>query len=370
MKLGIDLCSFSKTHGGGKDQVAYNLLRGFTALGKTNDLLCICWEDLVPVLQSIDPDLPVYICCGEGKKHGDWIRNLRKAVQVEKPDILLFTNKFTPRTHFTCPTAAVEHDIQYLNRELNGPWLQADSRLFKQRIKIILDFIYRDHLIAVSDYDRSMMVRCFPFAAGKVSRIYDPVVFNGSFMPRSGRENTILALNIQHRHKNTMTLVKAFTLIAGRIPHHLVCAGRHPDDIEEIRAFISGHNMQNRISLPGFLPDECLQEITKDTALFVNPSRFEGFGMVAVEMMGEGVPVLAADNSAQKEVTMGLCRYYSPAEDPEALAEAMLEVLSVPASQEELAEASRIMREKYDYIRTAGTYWAYLEEIVGGRNHV
>ena len=368
MKLGIDLCSFEAVHGGGKDQVAYYLIQGFTMLGHTDEMVWICREELVPRLRGFSETVTIRTIetTEEGLSHTYWKRDLYRIIQEEGIDVLLFTSKFTPRAKYPVPTVSIEHDVQYLIPALYGSWLKLRPRwLPKDRIKIILDFINRDRIVAISDYDRSVMEKYVPFAGGKIQRIYDPVVFHGPVLPRTGRETSITAINIQHAHKNTLTLVRAFAAIADRIPHRLVCIGIPPKDMDPIRECIEEHGLQDRILFTGFVED--MQEYIRDTALYVNPSTFEGFGMTAVEMMGAGIPVLTADNSAQKEVTMGRGRYYSPAADAEALAGAMLDALKNPPSEDELQESARLVREAYDRIRCAEAYWAFLSDLNGGK---
>ena len=364
MKLGIDLCSFKAVHGGGKDQVAYYLIQGFTALGHTEEMIWICREELVPLLKGFNADARIRTVetSGDDLPHGYWTRDLQKIIQEEHLDAVLFTNKFTPRLKLPVPTASVEHDVQYLIPALYGSWLRIKPRwLPKDRTKIILDFVYRDRIIAISDYDRSLMEHYIPFARKKIRKIYDPVVFNGPILHRSGKERSITAINIQHGHKNTLALVKAFTMIAERIPHRLVCIGRLPEEMAPIQACIEQSGLQDRIVFPGFVDD--MQDIVRDTALYVNPSLFEGFGMTAVEMMGAGIPVLTADNSAQKETTLGRARYYSPAQDVQALAEAMMKALDQPPSEAELQESAQLVREAYDSLHCAEAYWKLMEEL-------
>ena len=362
MKLGIDLCSFKAVHGGGKDQVAYYLIQGFCMLGHTEETVWICREEIVPLLRSFSSTVKIRTVETDGGElpHTNWIRSLRKIIQEEQIHVLLFTNKFTPRTKLPVPTVSIEHDVQYLIPALYGSWLKLKPRwLPKDRTKIVLDFIYRDRIIAISDYDQSIMEHYIPFARSRIYRIYDPVVFEDAVYPRTGQENTITAINIQHAHKNTFALVKAFAMIADNIPHRLVCIGRLPEDMAPIRECIEQNGLQDRIAFTGFVDD--MQDIVRDTALYVNPSLFEGFGMTAVEMMGAGIPVLAADNSAQRETTLGRARYYRPAQDEKELARAMLEALNSPPSQEYLQESAQLVREAYDRLHCAEEYWKFME---------
>ena len=84
--------------------------------------------------------------------------------------------------------------------------------------------------------------------------------------------------------------------------------------------------------------------------------------MTSVEMMGSGIPTIVANNTAQKEVTMGLCRYYEPTDNESKLAEQILEELKNPKTERELIEISEIVKKQYSYENIANKYWKFIEE--------
>jgi glycosyltransferase involved in cell wall biosynthesis len=70
---------------------------------------------------------------------------------------------------------------------------------------------------------------------------------------------------------------------------------------------------------PGYLPQADLRALTAGAAALVLPSRYEGFGLPALEALACGVPVVASDIRVLREVTGGLAQYV-PVGDVEALA--------------------------------------------------
>jgi starch synthase len=75
----------------------------------------------------------------------------------------------------------------------------------------------------------------------------------------------------------------------------------------------------------GNLPLEKVAECYRDSSLFVFPSVNEGFGLVLLEAMACGIPVVATDKSgAQDCVTEGQDGFVVPARNSDALAEAIL----------------------------------------------
>jgi glycosyltransferase involved in cell wall biosynthesis len=78
----------------------------------------------------------------------------------------------------------------------------------------------------------------------------------------------------------------------------------------------------DRLVLPGYVDSADLVGIVAGARLLAFPSRYEGFGLPPLEAMAAGVPVVASDLPAVREVTGGHARLV-PAGDASALAEAL-----------------------------------------------
>jgi glycosyltransferase involved in cell wall biosynthesis len=74
--------------------------------------------------------------------------------------------------------------------------------------------------------------------------------------------------------------------------------------------------------------------------MLVVPSRYEGFGLVAAEAMLGGIPVVAARVGALPEV-IGDAGLLVPAEDPGALADALIQLAQRPELRAEMARRGR-----------------------------
>ncbi|MDH3707769.1 MAG: polysaccharide deacetylase family protein, partial [Acidimicrobiia bacterium] len=85
--------------------------------------------------------------------------------------------------------------------------------------------------------------------------------------------------------------------------------------------------------------------------LFVFPSRFEGLGGSVLEAMALEVPVVASDIPVLREV-LGECARYAPVDQPEPLAQAMVDALDDPAeTRRRVALARRRFDENYEFER-------------------
>lgn len=151
-------------------------------------------------------------------------------------------------------------------------------------------------------------------------------------------------------------------MIADCIDRNLVLVGNVPKRVAYLKEYVEQHNLSGRVIFTGFVDGKKKRELLVNSCLYINPSLFEGFGMTAVEAMILKVPTLLSRVSANYEVTKGLCHYYEPADDVEALATAILAFFKEPENGEALEDKSKEMLKMYDYQKIAAQYMELFRE--------
>jgi glycosyltransferase involved in cell wall biosynthesis len=146
--------------------------------------------------------------------------------------------------------------------------------------------------------------------------------------------------------KDWATLVRAWLRVRrGGRELRLVLAGVDAGEGERLRALAGGEPLE----LTGYLSDVQLDQLLRGARALVHPSRFEGFGLVLLEAMSRGTPVLAAGATALPETGGDAALYFPPGDDRE------LAVLLERLLGDEALEAGLVARGR---ARAAAYSWA------------
>lgn len=117
---------------------------------------------------------------------------------------------------------------------------------------------------------------------------------------RIGKNETFKIVQVSRilfEQKGQDILVEAIKKILsqGKKNIHLDFIGTGPD-MDLLKQMIKNCHLESFISILGNKPREYIYEHLCDYDLFVQPSRFEGFGLTVAEAMGAKIPVLVSDN--------------------------------------------------------------------------
>ncbi len=180
------------------------------------------------------------------------------------------------------------------------------------------------HLLTVSEYSKSDIVKTYGIDPNKISAIWNGA--NPTFVPlkeedKAAVQNRItggkpyfLFVGSLHPRKNLTRLLSAFQKLMHNfpeMPYDLVIVGAALWKDEHYEKMVN-ENTRKHIHFEGHVPLQELTKIAGAASVFVYVPYFEGFGIPLVEAMQCGVPIVSGNLSSLPEVAGDAALYCDP----------------------------------------------------------
>jgi phosphatidyl-myo-inositol alpha-mannosyltransferase len=179
---------------------------------------------------------------------------------------------------------------------------------------------------------------------------------------------TVLFVGRMEPRKGLVYLVRAFLRLKPSFPRlRLLVVGRGDGKQQEKLMAMVPPRLRTDVSFVGAVPQEDLPSYFASADVFCAPSLGgESFGIVLVEAMAIGLPVVCSDIGGYRDLVRddheGLL---VPPRDPEALAAALGALLDNPARRAALGEVARESATRYAWDVVAGQVAEVYQGVVG-----
>jgi len=229
-----------------------------------------------------------------------------------------------------------------------------------------------DEIVTVSEWSKKDIHKFLDIPLSKIRAAY-PSVGDEFFEPSSSdKDNKILdKYGVSGRYifyiggfdfrKNVPGLLEAFTKLLEKYKINdisLVLGGEDKSRFsrlftnvnEEIEKFGLG----GKVNLIGFVKQKDLPTLYRNCELFVLPTFYEGFGLMALEAMASGAPTAVSKTSSLPEVGGDAVLYFNP-HDTDEMARVMGKVLRNNKLRLRLAEKGKARAKKFSWKSFVGT---------------
>ena len=170
---------------------------------------------------------------------------------------------------------------------------------------------------------------------------------------------------IDIHQKGLDLLLQAFRRIHSRTRSTLVVAGGGPDVPRFVR-LIESHGLAGVVRVIGHVAGRDRFDLLAGARLTCVPSRYETFGMVALESLACGTPVIGFDIDCLREVVVPGTGRLVPPYDTEQLTDAIVDLLENPDQARAMGVAGRSFASDYDWDRLAEMQEQYYVEVSRG----
>jgi glycosyltransferase involved in cell wall biosynthesis len=164
-----------------------------------------------------------------------------------------------------------------------------------------------------------------------------------------------------HPQKGVVELIDIWRMVCESIPGaKLAIIGTGPLE-KKLRQNIEANNLEEEVSVLGFLDGEPKLEIFQRSKLILHPALYDSGGMAAAEGMAWGLPGIAYDLKALKSYyPRGVAKV--PIGDADEFARTIVELLRDKVSRDKLGKEARdLIREEWNWEVQANRIWISLE---------
>ena len=294
---------------------------------------------LIKTITTIHDLTPYYF---PGHKMNSWLRRksfrLVFSTTVKKSSRVIAVSEYTKKD-------IIEIFLVGMGRD---PSLQRENR-----IQVIYEGVDEQFQVFV-DHDKINIVGAQNFVPlQKKYKITKPFIFY---------------TGVWRNHKNLVGLIKAFDLIVNKykINYQLVLGGKEDSYYPEVRQTWEKLSLGGRIIRAGFISQKELPLFYNMADIFVIPSFREGFGLIGLEAMACGTPVVSSNKTSLPEILGNAAIYFNPA-DYEEMAEKIAQVIQDENLKNSLIQKGFEQIEKYDWKRMAEETLEMYEEEMGGK---
>jgi len=269
------------------------------------------------------------------------------------------------------------HDIYFMRNpesceKLGGKFLLSTlPRILSKMDKIIVpSFFTKNEITALLKIPEEKIVVIYEGVDHSIYHsYYNEIILDGILKEYCLPQNYILFVGTIEPRKNVEGLLLAYKRLQELVhnPPKLVIVGRRGMDSEKVFELVMQLNIYKDVIFTGYIPQEHLPLIYRNSLIFVYPSFYEGFGLPVLEAMTCGVPVIISDNSALVEIA-GEAGVIVDSNNYYQMAEKMRELITSHRLREDLQKRAFDVSRRYSWDLTAKKTIKVYEDLFNSRN--
>jgi glycosyltransferase involved in cell wall biosynthesis len=280
-------------------------------------------------------------------------------ISEQKPDLVHFPH-FNAPVFYRKPYVVTIHDtLMHKQKGIDATTLPAPLYFLK---RLAYHFVFKNSvmnsrsIIVPSLAVKTDLLSIYEVNGSKVSVTYEGV--DESVKTQGGaavQKPYFVYVGNAYPHKNISRLIEAMLMLNKNIEQKVILAIGSARNIftQRLEGLIKKHKAGEYVKLLGFVKDEELGSLYKNSAGFVFPSLSEGFGLPGLEAMKAGTLLLTSDIPVFKEVYKNQAIYFDP-RDPYSMAESMLHTLKMDETdRNKFIESGQEFVKRYSWAKMA-----------------
>lgn len=204
-----------------------------------------------------------------------------------------------------------------------------------------------DTVVVLTERDKLRWRNGHP-SRDKIQVIPNPLPFPFPIRPASLESQTVLAVGRLVPEKGFDVLISAWALVSSRFPGWKLTIVGEGEARPTLEAQIRSQGLGASVSLPGATNQ--IEEHYQRASVFCLSSWYEGFGLVLVEAMSYGLPIISTDceTGPRELIDAGTNGFLVPTGNPIALADTLAALLANRPLRQDLGNKARQYARRFD----------------------
>lgn len=249
---------------------------------------------------------------------------LPKALKREKIDVVWGPEQTIPvcglghcSNHAKISSVLTIHDFVYKR----FPETMQKSVLWITRIFGSKSIKSASAIVPVSEFTKSELFHFYPDLNKDKVDVVSCAVNSAAAGIAPSRKKQLLFVGSLEPRKNLPNLIHALEILQKKgVVVPLILTGPKGWKNKTFKDLIASTNVAENICHKGYVSDEELRTLYKESSAVVFPSVYEGFGLPALEALSFGTPVLTSKGTVMASA-LGDCGLYFDAADPQSMAQ-------------------------------------------------
>ena len=326
MKIGIDCRMWNET---GMGRYIRNVVKQLFQLDSQNEYVLFhynCKEnynkdslsqlELPPNFKKVPANVHWHTLAEQTYLLNTFLKEKLDLLHIPTPNIpILYPKKFI----------VTIHDLTVLRvntgRATTLPYPLYALKRFGFKTDLYVAIKRSEKIFTVSNYVKNDLVQTYNVPPNKIVltknavdskfKPYQPITIDPILEKYNIKPPYLFYIGNAYPHKNLEKLIEAFKLISKEFPElSLVLAGKKDFFYKRLEQELTKENL--KVFFPGFIYDNDLPALYSGSALFVNPSLYEGFGIQVLEAFACGTKVACSNTTSLPEVGEDVAYYFDP----------------------------------------------------------
>jgi glycosyltransferase involved in cell wall biosynthesis len=200
------------------------------------------------------------------------------------------------KNKYGIPYVITEHSSLFSSENLPDGFIQTARSVYDDASKIIV----------VSTSFRKVIADKIGITADRIQVI--PNFIDSDFLKPSekalkgGESKIIFTVCFHEANKKIDRLLEAFSLIHKSFPDWTLVIGGEGSETKKLKLKARELGVESLVTFTGFLSKSEVKDYLDNTSIFVSSSDFESFGVILIEAMSMGVPIVATESGGPQDI--------------------------------------------------------------------